>query len=162
MAMTPRCDVLPMSGAVAIAEGQAVTDRMSAFLAEELLPLMAGLWPAGANQLDGNAGGAALAFGLLLQGLTPAQIRAAVMSLAVDPARKFPPTPAELRAMCMAGQPSVSEAVERPVASLSSLRMIATVKQLRGEIGEQELDSYVAGLVSRYLAEGFEVSGRGV
>ncbi|WP_238583148.1 MULTISPECIES: hypothetical protein [Aeromonas] len=38
-----------------------VSARMSVFLAEELLPLMAGLWPASANQLDGNARGVALA-----------------------------------------------------------------------------------------------------
>ena len=45
-----------------------VSARMSVFLAEELLPLMAGLWPASSNQLDSNARGVALAWGSLLRG----------------------------------------------------------------------------------------------
>lgn len=41
-----------------------VSARMSVFLAEELLPLIAGIWPASANQLDSNARGVALAWGV--------------------------------------------------------------------------------------------------
>lgn len=47
----------------ALGEALQVSARMSVFLAEELLPLMAGIWPASANQLDGNARGVALAWG---------------------------------------------------------------------------------------------------
>ncbi|WAG12384.1 hypothetical protein NRZ32_04395 [Aeromonas dhakensis] len=45
-----------------------VSARMSVFLAEELLPLMAGLWPASANQLDSNARGVAIAWGSMSSG----------------------------------------------------------------------------------------------
>lgn len=38
-----------------------VSDRMAAFMAEELLPMMAGSWPASANYLDANARGVVLA-----------------------------------------------------------------------------------------------------
>ena len=48
---------------------------MAAFIAEELLPLMAGSWPASANQLDAKCPGVALAWGGVLRGFTPAQIR---------------------------------------------------------------------------------------
>ena len=48
-----------------------VSARMSVFLAEELLPLMAGLWPASSNQLDSNARGVALAWGSCLLYTSP-------------------------------------------------------------------------------------------
>ncbi|MDX7786017.1 hypothetical protein [Aeromonas caviae] len=75
-----------------------VSARMSVFLAEELLPLMAGLWPASANQLDGNARGVALAWGSMLKGFNAQQIREAVLQLGEDVERQFAPRPAEVRA----------------------------------------------------------------
>ncbi len=75
-----------------------VSARMSVFLAEELLPMMAGLWPASANQLDGNARGVALAWGSMLKGFNAQQIREAVLQLGEDVERQFAPRPAEVRA----------------------------------------------------------------
>ena len=49
-------------------DAPAMSARMAAFIAEELLPLMAGSWPASANQLDANARGVALAWGGVLRG----------------------------------------------------------------------------------------------
>jgi len=71
-------------------EALQVSARMSVFLAEELLPLMAGLWPASANQLDSNARGVALAWGSMLRGFNAQQIREAVLQLGEDVERKRP------------------------------------------------------------------------
>lgn len=49
-------------------EQSLVSDRMAAFMAEELLPMMAGSWPASANYLDANARGVVLAWGGVLRG----------------------------------------------------------------------------------------------
>lgn len=46
-----------------------VSTGMSMFLADELLPLMAGCWPASASQLDANARGVAMAWGVQLLSL---------------------------------------------------------------------------------------------
>ncbi|WP_429170089.1 hypothetical protein [Aeromonas rivipollensis] len=83
-----------------------VSARMSVFLAEELLPLMAGLWPASANQLDGNARGVALAWGSLLRGFNAQQIREAVLQLGEDADRHFAPRPAEVRAAIQRRSPT--------------------------------------------------------
>ncbi|MFM5839995.1 hypothetical protein ACET68_16080 [Aeromonas rivipollensis] len=83
-----------------------VSARMSVFLAEELLPLMAGLWPASANQLDGNARGVALAWGSLLRGFNAQQIREAVLQLGEDADRQFAPRPAEVRAAIQQRSPA--------------------------------------------------------
>ncbi|MBW3832035.1 hypothetical protein [Aeromonas hydrophila] len=80
-----------------------VSARMSVFLAEELLPLMAGLWPASANQLDSNARGVALAWGSMLRGFNAQQIREAVLQLGEDADRQFAPRPAEVRAVIVKG-----------------------------------------------------------
>lgn len=82
----------------AMEEPPLVSDRMTAFMAEELLPLMAGLWPASSNQLDSNAHGVALAWGSVLRGFTPAQIREVVLLLGEDANRQYAPRPAEVRA----------------------------------------------------------------
>ena len=82
-----------------------VSARMSVFLAEELLPLMAGLWPASANQLDGNARGVALAWGSLLRGFNAQQIREAVLQLGEDADRQYAPRPAEVRAVILRNNP---------------------------------------------------------
>ncbi|WP_439834686.1 hypothetical protein [Aeromonas caviae] len=82
-----------------------VSARMSVFLAEELLPLMAGLWPASANQLDSNARGVALARGSMLRGFNAQQIREAVLQLGEDADRHFAPRPAEVRAVILRNNP---------------------------------------------------------
>jgi hypothetical protein len=78
---------------------------MSVFLAEELLPLMAGLWPASANQLDGNARGVALAWGSLLRGFNAQQIRETILQLGEDADRQYAPRPAEVRAAILQRNP---------------------------------------------------------
>jgi len=159
MTMTPRCDVEPITGAVARSDAQAVTDRMASFLADELFPLMAGLWPASANQLDGNARGAAMAFGQLLRGFTPVQIREAVMVLAKDADRQFAPRPVDVRKVCveLAGS-AVPEVV--PCVSIRALEMQAEAMVLRGQLAREELPCYVDGLASKAAGRGHQVTGR--
>ena len=82
-----------------------VSARMSVFLAEELLPLMAGLWPASANQLDSNARGVGLAWGSMLRGFNAQQIREAVLLLGEDADRQFAPRPAEVRVVILRHNP---------------------------------------------------------
>jgi hypothetical protein len=79
-----------------------VSARMSVCLAEELLPLMAGLWPASSNQLDSNARGVALAWGSLLRGFNAQQIREVVLQLGEDSDRQYAPRPAVTR--CLSGR----------------------------------------------------------
>ncbi len=83
-----------------------VSARMSVFLAEELLPLMAGLWPASANQLDSNARGVALAWGSMLKGFNAQQIREAVLQLGEDADRQYAPRPAEVRGVILQRSPA--------------------------------------------------------
>lgn len=94
-----------------------VSARMSVFLAEELLPLMAGLWPASSNQLDSNARGVALAWGSLLRGFNAQQIREAVLQLGED---ADAPRPAEVRAAILRNNPAPRSA---PVCRQVSLRV---------------------------------------
>ena len=89
----------------AMQERPLVSDRMAAFMAEELLPMMAGLWPASANQLDRNARGVALAWGSILTGFNAQQIRDAVLQLGEDTDRQFVPRPAEVRAVIVKDTP---------------------------------------------------------
>lgn len=136
---------------------------MTMFLAEELLPLMAGLWPASANQLDGNVRGVAMAWGLQLSGLTADQITDAVMELASDTKRQFAPRPAEVKEAILA-QVKASQPVA-PTGQTISIRaceMIAEVRVLKRErsacadLVAAELASLLAGLRQR----GVTVTGR--
>lgn len=164
MTTTPRCDVVPMRGAVAIAEPRPVTDRMAAFLSDELFPLMAGCWPASASQLDSNNRGAAMAFGQLLNGLTPAQIRSAVMLLADDVDRQFAPRPAEVRAMCL----KVAEAARdepakdpAPEVSMSAVRMRAESRLfcLHGSVDADLLREEMDCIVAELTGQGVKITG---
>lgn len=136
---------------------------MTMFLAEELLPLMVGLWPASANQLDGNVRGVAMAWGLQLSGLTADQITDAVMELASDTKRQFAPRPAEVKEAILA-QVKASQPVA-PTGQTISIRaceMIAEVRVLKRErsacadLVAAELASLLAGLRQR----GVTVTGR--
>lgn len=111
-----------------------VSARMSVFLAEELLPLMAGLWPASANQLDSNARGVALAWGSLLRGFNAQQIREAVLQLGEDADRQFAPRPAEVRAVIVKGcfEPKPAPAI-RPQISIRACEMAAEVRVFQRE-----------------------------
>ncbi|MGS3141515.1 hypothetical protein ACB274_02715 [Aeromonas sanarellii] len=106
-----------------------VSARMSVFLAEELLPLMAGLWPASANQLDGNARGVALAWGSMLRGFNAQQIREAVLQLGEDVERQFAPRPAEVRGVIVkaCAEPK-SMAATKPQISIRACEMAAEVR----------------------------------
>lgn len=105
-----------------------VSARMSVFLAEELLPLMAGLWPASANQLDGNARGVALAWGRLLRGFNAQQIREAVLQLGEDADRQFAPRPAEVRAVIVKAAPAATVAQGGPYLSIRACEVIAEAR----------------------------------
>ncbi|WP_314923828.1 hypothetical protein [Aeromonas piscicola] len=101
---------------------------MSVFLAEELLPLMAGLWPVSSNQLDGNARGVALAWGSLLRGFNAQQIREAVLLLGEDADRQFALRPAEVRAAILRNNPVPRTA---PVGRQVSLRVCEMEAEVR-------------------------------
>lgn len=105
-----------------------VSARMSVFLAEELLPLMAGLWPASANQLDGNARGVALAWGSMLRGFNAQQIREAVLQLGEDAERQFAPRPAEVRAVIVEAAPVATVAQGGPCLSIRACEVIAEAR----------------------------------
>ncbi len=105
-----------------------VSARMSVFLAEELLPLMAGLWPVSSNQLDGNARGVALAWGSLLRGFNAQQIREAVLLLGEDADRQFALRPAEVRAAILRNNPVPRTA---PVGRQVSLRVCEMEAEVR-------------------------------
>lgn len=110
-----------------------VSARMSVFLAEELLPLMAGLWPASANQLDGNARGVALAWGSLLRGFNAQQIREAVLQLGEDADRQFAPRPAEVRAAILQQNPVHRSAPAGCRVSIRACEMEAEVRVFQRE-----------------------------
>ncbi|MGE6263827.1 hypothetical protein [Aeromonas media] len=110
-------------------EALQVSARMSVFLAEELLPLMAGLWPASANQLDSNARGVALAWGSMLRGFNAQQIREAVLQLGEDADRQYAPRPAEVRAVIVKGcaEPK-SRVAAKPQISIRACEMMAEAR----------------------------------
>lgn len=108
-----------------------VSARMSVFLAEELLPLMAGLWPVSSNQLDSNARGVALAWGSLLRGFNAQQIREAVLQLGEDADRQYAPRPAEVRAVILKAAPAATVPRSGPSVSMRACEMMAVVRVLR-------------------------------
>ena len=105
-----------------------VSARMSVFLAEELLPLMAGLWPASANQLDSNARGVALAWGSLLKGFNAQQIREAMLQLGEDADRQYAPRPAEVRGAILQRSPAFRSTPAGYQVSMRACEMEAEVR----------------------------------
>lgn len=139
-----------------------VSARMSVFLAEELLPLMAGLWPASANQLDSNARGVALAWGSMLKGFNAQQIREAVLQLGEDVERQFAPRPAEVRAAILRNNPVPRAA---PVGRQVSLRVCEMEAEVRVYLRDRSVPAEeVAAELQRVLAEkarqGVTVAGK--
>jgi hypothetical protein len=120
-------EILPCSqaGLPATPDTLQVSTGMTMFLADELLPLMAGLWPASANQLDGNTRGIAMAWGLLLRGFTADQISEAVLKMAEDTERQFAPRPAEVRAVIQYQEPDVKAEPVAPQISIRACEMCA-------------------------------------
>lgn len=139
-----------------------VSARMSVFLAEELLPLMAGLWPASANQLDSNARGVALAWGSMLRGFNAQQIREAVLQLGEEADRQFAPRPAEVRAVILRNNPVLRTT---PVGRQVSLRVCELEAEVRVYLRDRSVPAEeVAAELQRVLAEkarqGVTVTGK--
>lgn len=133
-----------------------VSPGMTMFLADELLPLMAGLWPASANQLDGNVRGVAMAWGLQLSGFTADQITDAVMALASDTGRQFAPRPAEVKAEITASMAAAQPVVPTgQTISIRACEMEATVRvYLRvGKVDELVTDDAVAAELESILSD---------
>ncbi|MDF2415468.1 hypothetical protein GWQ22_19145 [Aeromonas sp. 1HA1] len=140
-----------------------MSDRMAAFMAEELLPMMAGSWPASANQLDANARGVALAWGGVLRGYTPAQIREVVLDMAADVDRQFAPRPAEVRAqMLRCLTPIVRTKPRQLEFSIAACQMEATVTVLLrdGEVTSDAMKIEMELILTDRRQRGFTITGR--
>ncbi|HHQ4757407.1 hypothetical protein QLG02_18590 [Aeromonas sp. V90_14] len=140
---------------------QQVSARMSVFLAEELLPLMAGLWPASANQLDSNARGVALAWGSMLRGFNAQQIREAVLQLGEDVERQFAPRPAEVRAVILRNNPVPRTASVGRQVSLRVCEMEAEVRvYLRDRsVPAEEVKAELRKVLAEKARQGVSVMG---
>ncbi|WP_372588073.1 hypothetical protein [Aeromonas veronii] len=138
--------------------------RMAAFIAEELLPLMAGSWPASANQLDANARGVALAWGGVLRGFTPAQIREAVMCMATEAERQFAPRPAEVLAEIFRRQAATAAPAKAPrlVISIRACEMEATVIVLQrdGDVTSDAVQVELDRILTERRQRGYTITGR--
>ncbi|MGS3139348.1 hypothetical protein ACB316_14150 [Aeromonas sanarellii] len=137
--------------------------RMAAFIAEELLPLMAGSWPASANQLDANARGVALAWGGVLRGFTPAQIREVVQDMAADVERQFAPRPAEVRAEILRRLPAAAPVASSKLAiSIRACEMEATVIVLQrdGDVTSEAVQVELDRILTERRQRGYTITGR--
>lgn len=145
-------------------DAPAMSARMAAFIAEELLPLMAGSWPASANQLDANARGVALAWGGVLRGFTPAQIREVVQDMAADVERQFAPRPAEVRAEILRRQPATAAPTRAPRLEISirACEMEATVIVLQrdGDVTSEAVQVELDRILTERRQRGYTITGR--
>ena len=161
MTTTNHSDVIPMRTAIRSRDELVISDRMTKFLAEELIPLMAGLWHKSANQLNSNLRGNAMAYGVMLKGFSASAIRDAVITLVdKDPEREFAPLPQELKRLCV----SATEPAIKPVkfiASMSSLEMQVCTKCLTGQIARTQaaVDAELKTMVDSIYKRGGTVSG---
>lgn len=147
----------------AMQEQPLVSDRMAAFMAEELLPMMAGLWPASANQLDANARGVALAWGSLLKGFNAQQIREAVLQLGEEDDRQFAPRPAEVRTEILRRlPPAVRTKPRQLVFSIAACRMEATVTVLQrdGAVTSDAVKVEMERILVDRQERGYTITGR--
>ncbi|MFQ1996304.1 hypothetical protein ACK35E_02760 [Aeromonas veronii] len=138
-----------------------MSDRMAAFMAEELLPMMAGLWPASSNQLDSNARGVALAWGSLLKGFNAQQIREAVLQLGEEDDRQFAPRPAEVRAVILHRNPAPRAPATGYQVSIRACEMEAEVKVfLRNRsVSVEAVALELMRVVSKKLQQGVGIIG---
>lgn len=161
MTITSHSDVIPMGSALQSRSDQVISDRMTKFLAEELIPLMAGLWHKSANQLNSNLRGNAMAYGVMLKGFSANEIREAVTLLAdKDPDREFAPLPQELKRLCVAAaEPEIKPV--KFIASMSSLEMQIFTKCMSGHIKktQQDVDAELNAMIESIYAKGGEVVG---
>ncbi|MFQ1928716.1 hypothetical protein ACK34T_04240 [Aeromonas veronii] len=147
----------------AMQEQPLVSDRMAAFMAEELLPMMAGLWPASANYLDANARGVVLAWGSLLRGFNAQQIREVVLLFGEDADRQYAPRPAEVRAEILRRlPPAVRTKPRQLVFSIAACRMEATVTVLQrdGEVTSDAVKIEMEQLLTDRRQRGYTITGR--
>jgi hypothetical protein len=157
----------PLSNVTALPSNQeapAMSARMAAFIAEELLPLMAGCWPASANQLDANARGVALAWGGVLRGFTPGQIREVVQDMASDAERQFAPRPAEVRAEILRRLPATTTATRASRLEVSiracEMRAAVVVLQRDGIVTGDAVRVELERVVSEARRCGVTITGR--
>ncbi|WP_338882198.1 hypothetical protein [Aeromonas hydrophila] len=146
----------------AMQEQPLVSDRMAAFMAEELLPLMAGLWPASANYLDANARGVVLAWGGVLRGFTPAQIREVVLDMAADVERQYAPRPAEVWAEILRRLPPTERTKSHQLqVSIAACEMEATVIVLKrdGEVTREALKIEMERILTDRREGGYTITG---
>ena len=156
-----RSDVIPINSTLQTQNDLVISDRMTKFLAEELIPLMAGLWHKSANQLNSNLRGNAMAYGVMLKGFSANEIRDAVMSLAdKESDREFAPLPQELKRLCVAATYPETNPVKF-IASMSSLEMQVCTKCLSGQIEktQQAVDAELNAMIESVYAKGGEVVG---
>lgn len=142
----------------AMQEKPLVSDRMAAFMAEELLPMMAGSWPASTNHLDANARGVVLAWGGVLRGFTPAQIREVVLDMAADVDRQFAPRPAEVRAEIQRRLPPEPHQLQ---FSIAACEMEATVVVLKrdGEVIRDAVKVEMERILAERRERGYTITG---
>lgn len=161
MTITSHSDAILIGSALQSRSDQVVSDRMTKFLAEELIPLMAGLWHKSASQLNSNLRGNAMAYGVMLKGFSANEIRDAVMSLAdKESDREFAPLPQELKKICLSRREP--EPDKRAfIASMSSLEMQVCTKCLAGQIAktQQAVDAELSAMIEAVYAKGGIVSG---
>ena len=161
MTITSHSDAILMGSALQSRSDKVVSDRMTKFLAEELIPLMAGLWHKSASQLNSNLRGNAMAYGVMLKGFSANEIRDAVMSLAdKESDREFAPLPQELKRLCVAATYPETKPVKF-IASMSSLEMQVCTKCLSGQIEktQQAVDAELNAMIESVYANGGEISG---
>ncbi|HHQ4530665.1 TPA: hypothetical protein ACSP1Y_004497 [Aeromonas hydrophila] len=139
-----------------------MSDRMAAFMAEELLPMMAGSWPASANYLDANARGVVLAWGCVLRGFTPAQIREVVLDMAADVERQYAPRPAEVRAEILRRLPPTERTKSHQLqVSIAACEMEATVIVLKrdGEVTREAMKIEMERILTDRREGGYTITG---
>ena len=156
-----RSDVIPINSTLQTQNDLVISDRMTKFLAEELIPLMAGLWHKSANKLNSNLRGNAMAYGVMLKGFSANEIREAVTLLTdKEPDREFAPLPQELKRLCVAAtEPEIKPV--KFIASMSSLEMQVCAKCLSGQIEktQQAVDAELNAMIESVYAKGGEVVG---
>ena len=162
MTITSHSDAILIGSALQSRSDQVVSDRMTKFLAEELIPLMAGLWHKSASQLNSNLRGNAMAYGVMLKGFSANEIRDAVMSLAdKESDREFAPLPQELKRLCVAATYPETKPVKF-IASMSSLEMQVCARYLEGRITKSRIaiESELEKMIFDVKAKGGSVDGK--
>lgn len=154
--MTQSYDVIPAR------PDQPVSDAAALFVSNELLPMMIGFWPKSANQINGNLTGNAIAYGMMLKGISPKQIRNAVVALADrEPSREYAPEPQLLKRLCMETMQPQTQ-MTGFIASITALEMQVYVMCVNGQIPRTKIDAEAAltDLIDGVYAKGGTVDGR--